>query len=173
VTGLVAGLMQALVPAHVIATISTALLAARVKLWPITGFANIGSVAAFAAGLAAGLAALGLGVGETRAGDVLLAATLLSGLAAAAALRVPRPIVGSMAFVVGLALGLDSPPDAISLREALLGLVGTWCAGVTLLVAALAVATPLPRLWNGIALRVAGSWLAAMAILVLALRWMA
>jgi hypothetical protein len=34
-----------------------------------------------------------------------------------------------------------------------------------------AVVTPLTRLWNGIALRVAGSWTAAIAILVLALRW--
>jgi urease accessory protein len=168
VTGLVGGLMQALVPAHVIAMISAALVAARANLWPIIGF-----VGTFAAGLAAGLAALGLGVGESAAGDVLLAATLLSGLAAAAALKVPSLVVGSTAFVVGLALGLDSPPDAISLHEAILGLIGTWCAGLTLLVATLAAAAPLARLWDGIALRVAGSWLAAMAILVLALRWLA
>jgi urease accessory protein len=160
--------MQVLVPAHVIAMISAALLATRAKLWPRIGF-----VAAFATGLAAGLAALGLGAGETTAEDVLWAATLLSGLAAAAALRVPSLLVGSTAFIVGLALGLDSPPDAISLREAILSLIGTWCAGLTLLVASLAVTTPLARLWNGIALRVVGSWLAAIAILVLALRWIA
>jgi urease accessory protein len=166
VTGLAGGLMQALLPAHAMAMISTALLASRASHWPGVGF-----VAAFAIGLGAGLAALPLGVGETPARDVLLGAALLGGLAAAAALPVPSLVVGSTAFVVGLALGLDSPPDAILLREAILGLLGTWCAGVTLLVVALAVATPLTRLWNGIALRVAGSWLAAMAILILALRW--
>jgi urease accessory protein len=74
-------------------------------------------------------------------------------------------------LAVGLALGLDSPPDAILLREAIFSLLGTWCAGVTLLVAALAVARRLARPWNGVALRVAGSWLAATAILALALRW--
>jgi urease accessory protein len=166
-TGFAGGLMQALLPAHVMATVSTALLSARATLWLGTGF-----VAAFSVGLAAGLAALALGVGETPARDVLLAAALLGGLAAAAALTVPESLVGSIAFVVGLALGLDSPPDAILLGQAVLGLIGTWCAGVTLLVAALALARTLVRLWNGVALRVAGSWLAAVAILVLALRWM-
>jgi urease accessory protein len=138
---------------------------------PDIGFLAIGLVATFAVGLAAGLAALGLGVGETPAGDVLLAAALLGGLAAAAALTVPSLVVGSTALVVGLALGLDSPPDAILLREAVRGMIGTWCAGVTLLVAALAAATPLARQWNGIPLRVAGSWIAATAMLVLAVRW--
>jgi hypothetical protein len=72
-----------------------------------------------------------------------------------------------VAFVVGCALGLDSPSDAVSLREAILGLIGTWCAGTALLVAA----TLLRRLGNGIALRVVGSWVDATAMLVLALRW--
>jgi urease accessory protein len=166
VSGLIGGLMQALLPAHLMATISTALLVARAGLWPGAGF-----VVAFAAGLAAGLAALVLGVGETPAGDVLLVAALLGGLATAGVPAVPRPVAGSAVFSVGIALGLDSPPDAILLRDAILGLIGTWCAAVMLLIASLAVATPLARLWNGIALRVAGSWIAAMAILVLALRW--
>jgi hypothetical protein len=39
------------------------------------------------------------------------------------------------------------------------------------LAAAVVVATPLARLWNGIVLRVAGSWIAAISMLVLALRW--
>jgi urease accessory protein len=166
VTGLVGGLMAALLPTHLIALIATALLAARAKLWP-----DIGFVAIFTVGLAAGLAALALGAGETAAVDVLLAAALLGGFAAAAALTVPGPAVRAMTMIVGLALGLDSPPDAILLRQALLGLVGTWCAGVTLMTATVAAATSLSRLWNGIALRVAGSWTAATAILVLALRW--
>jgi urease accessory protein len=166
VSGLAGGLMQTLLPAHLMAIISAALLGARAKLWPSIVF-----VAAFAVGLAAGLAALTLGVAETPAGDVLLAVALLSGLAAAAALAVPRSVVGLIAFIVGAALGLDSTPDAILLRNAIVGLVGTWCAGVTLLMAALAAATLLTRLWNGIVLRVAGSWIAATAMLVLALRW--
>jgi hypothetical protein len=114
VTGLFDGLIQALLPVHVMAVISTALLAARAKLWPHFGFA-----AAFAAGLAAGLAGLALGVEETPAQDVLLAAAFLGGLAAVTALNLPGAGVGSIAFMVGLALGLDSPPDAILLRDAM------------------------------------------------------
>jgi hypothetical protein len=166
VTGLVGGLMQALLPAHLMAIISAALLGACTKPWPSIIF-----LAAFAAGLAAGLAALTL-VGETPAGDVLLAVTFLNGLAAAMApAAVPRPVVGLIAFIVGAALGLDSPPDSILLRDAIVGLVGTWCAAMTLLVAVPAAATPLTRLWNGLVLRVVGSWIAATAMLVLALRW--
>jgi urease accessory protein len=168
VTGLIGGLMQAMLPVHVLAIISVALSAARARLWPGFGF-----VAAFAAGLAAGLATLAFGAGETSAADVLLAVVLLSGLATVAAVTVPRRVVESAAFIVGYGLGLDSPPDAILLRDAILSLVGTWCAGVTFLAAVFAAATPLARPANGIALRVAGSWIAATAILVLALRWAA
>jgi urease accessory protein len=168
VTGLIGGLMQAMLPVHVLAIISVALSAARARLWPGFGF-----VTAFAAGLAAGLATLAFGAGETSAADVLLAVVLLSGVATVAAVTVPRRVVESAAFVVGYGLGLDSPPDAILLRDAILSLVGTWCAGVTLLAAVFAAATPLARPANGIALRVAGSWIAATAILVLGLRWAA
>jgi hypothetical protein len=48
--------------------------------------------------------------------------------------------------VVGLAGGLDSPPDAISLREAILGLVGKVCAGIAaaaVMVGATAALAPL------------------------------
>jgi urease accessory protein len=160
------GLIQALLPAHVMAIISMGLLGARTKLWPCVGF-----VAAFAAGLASGLVALVFEVGETVSGDVLLTAALLSGLAAAAAFALPRRVAAATAFVVGCALGLDSPPDAILMREAILALGGTWFGGTTLLVTVLAAAMVLVRFWNGIVLRVAGSWLAAAAILFLAVRW--
>jgi hypothetical protein len=124
VTGLIGGLMQAMPPVHVLAIISVALSAARSRLWPGFGF-----VAAFAAGLAAGLVTLALGAGETSAADVLLAVVLLSSLAAVAAVTVPRRVVECAAFIVGYGLGLDSPPDAILLRDAILSLAGTWCPG--------------------------------------------
>jgi hypothetical protein len=117
-------MLLALRPAHVMAVISIALLAAPAHR---TG---------------------AFGVGESPADDVLVAAAFLGEVAA---LNMPRPVVGSITFVVGLALGLDSPSDAISLRDAVRGLVGTWWAGATLLAAAIATATPLARLWNGIA----------------------
>jgi hypothetical protein len=77
------------------------------------------------------------------------------------------------AVVVGCAVGLDSPPDAISLREAVWTLIGTGCGSVAALALMTGAAALIRRAGWAIALRVAGSWLAAIAVLVLALRWRA
>jgi urease accessory protein len=165
-TGLLGGVVQSLAPAHLMALISVALLAGRKPLRE-----RVALVGAFAAGLAAGLGALAAGAGETPAGDVLMVVAALCGLAAAAALHLPPGLPALLAIVVGLAGGLDSPPDAISLREAILGLIGTACTGIAALAIMVGVSAALAGVWQGIALRVAGSWIAAIAVLVLALRW--
>jgi urease accessory protein len=165
-TGWPAGVVQGFAPAHLLALIAAALLAG-----PAGFLERVGFVAAFAAGLAAGLGALAAGVGETAAGDVLIVAAMICGLAAAAALRLPTGLAELLSFIVGLATGLDSPPEAILLREAILGLIGTACGGIATMAVMVALSAVLGRIWQGIGLRVAGSWTAAIAILVLALRW--
>jgi|SRR5580700_895831 urease accessory protein len=154
-----------LAPAHVVALIGLGLLAGRSPVSKL--------IAAFAFGLAGGLGAIAWGMGETPASDVLLAAAALCGLLSAAGLTVPAWLVAPLALVSGVAFGLDSPPETISLRDAVLILVGTACGGVAALAAMAFAARAVVRLWHGIALRVAGSWIAAIAILVLALRWVA
>ncbi len=141
-TGLLGGAIQALAPAHVLALISVALLAGRSALRECAAI-----VAAFAAGLATGLGALAAGVGETPAADILLVVAALCGVAAAAALRLPSGVLALLAYVAGLAGGLDSPPDAISLREAVFSLIGTAGAGI----AAIAARLPCRRLWPAFA----------------------
>jgi urease accessory protein len=165
-SGLVGGIVLALGPAHLVALIGPALLAGRAGFWQ-----RAAVVAAFAVGLAAGLGALAAGIGETPAGDVLMVAAALCGLAAAMALPVPPAITAALAVVVGLAGGLDSPPDAITLREVVVSLIGTACGGIAAFAPLVAATGRLARMWQGIVLRVAGSWIAAIAILVLALRW--
>jgi urease accessory protein len=157
-----------LAPAHVLALIGLALVAGR-SARP----AAIGIVAAFALGLAGGLGAIAWGVGETPANDVLLAAAALCGVIAAIGFAAPVPAAAPLALAFGAAMGLDSPPEVIVLHEALLMLIGTACGGIASLAALALAAGALVRLWQGIALRVAGSWIAAIAILVLALRWAA
>jgi hypothetical protein len=76
-----------------------------------------------------------------------------------------------LAFVSGAALGLDSPPQSIFLREAVAMLIGTACGDIAMLAIVALAASAIARLWQGVVLRVAGSWTAAIAILVLALRW--
>jgi urease accessory protein len=156
-------------PAHVVALAGLGLIAGRSN--SLSAVAAI--VAAFAFGLAIGLGAVASGVGETPASDVLLAVAMLCGLAAASGVTAPTAIAAPVALASGVALGLDSPPDAIRLDEAVAALIGTACGGIAALVLIALLAFALARPWRGVVLRVAGSWIAAIAILVLALRWAA
>jgi len=167
--GIVAGLAHPIsTPAHVVALIGLGLIAGRNFLR--AGAAIIG---AFALGVAAGLGAIAWGVGETPASDVLLASAILCGLIAASGLTGPVSLAVPLALVSGLALGLDSPPESILLGEAVAMLIGTACGGIGALAMIAFVASTRARWREGIILRVAGSWVAAIAILVLALRWAA
>ena len=165
----VSGLLHPLsTPTHVVVLTSLSLIAGR-NFVP-AGAAIIG---AFALGLAAGLGAIAWGVGETPASDVLLASATLCGLIAASGITVPVPLAVPVALVSGSALGLDSPPQSILLGEAVATLIGTACGGIGALTVSAFAASQIARLRRGIVLRVAGSWVAAIAILVLALRWVA
>jgi urease accessory protein len=152
-----------LLPAHALALIGLAALAGSAKwcAW---------SIAAFAISLVGGLVAVAWGVGETPANYVLLGAAALCGLDTAALPRVPAWIAVVAAAVVGAAIGLDSPPEVISLRDAALMLAGVGCGGILTLALLAAIAAGAARLWQGVPLRVAGSWVTAIAVLVLALR---
>jgi urease accessory protein len=165
--GFAAGFVHPLLaPAHLVSLVGFGLLVARAAL---RGCVVVG--AAFALGLAGGLGAIAWGVGETPANDVLFAAAGVCGATAALGIAVPVWLVVSAALIIGCAVGLDSPPDAISLREAVWTLIGTG-GGAAAVLALMTAAAALIR-WAGwaIALRVAGSWLAAVAVLVLAVRW--
>ncbi len=159
-----AGLLHPLsAPAHALALIALATLAGSAKQ-------RSGTVAAFTFGLVGGLAAIAGGVGETPANDVLLAAAAICGFATAVLPRVPTSIAVVSAPVVGAALGLDSPPEVISLCDAALMLAGVGCGGIAAFTFLAAIAAVAARLWQGVPLRVAGSWIAAIAVLVMALR---
>lgn len=161
------GFLRPLVtPGHVIALFSLGLVAGRNTLSGITTI-----VAVFALGLAIGLGALASGIGETPAGDVLLASAALCGLTAASGVRAPVALAAPIALALGAALGLDSPPEVIRLGEAVAMLIGTACGGVAALAVIALLALTMAGRWQGIVLRVAGSWIAAIAILALAVRW--
>jgi len=167
VVSFVSGLLQpVLAPAHFISLLGLGLVAGRTVV-----SAQVQTLAAFACGLVGGLGAIAWGIGETPANDVLVAMAALCGLIAATGISVSIWFAAPVALVSGAALGFDSPPDAILLREAMLMLIGTACGGIAVLTAIGTAASALSRPWHGIATRVAGSWIAAIAILVLALRW--
>jgi urease accessory protein len=167
--GIVDGLVHPVsTPAHVVALTGLGLIAGR-------NFLSAGAtiVAALGLGLVVGLGAIAWGVGETPASDALLASATLCGLIAASGVTAPVSLAVPVALVSGVALGLDSPPQSIRLSEAVATLIGTACGGIGALAMIAFSAFAIGRLGQGIALRVAGSWIAAIAILVLALRWAA
>jgi hydrogenase/urease accessory protein HupE len=161
---LLAGLLHPLtLPAHVLALVALALLIGAQRAWL--------SLAAFALGLAGGLAAIALGTGETPALDILLAATALAGGLVALAQPLPAAGTAGIAAIAGATLGLDSPPEAISIAAATAMLIGTGIGACLALILIAIFANLLAREWQRIGLRIIGSWMAASAILVLALRF--
>src|SRR5262252_760657 len=156
VEGFVRGLLYpVLAPAHFMSLLGLGLIAGR------DVFVQLPTLAAFASGLAGGLGAIAWGIGETPANDVLVAMAALCGLIAATGISVSIWFAAPVALVSGAALGFDSPPDAILLREAMLMLIGTACGGIAVLTAIGTAASALSRPWHGIATRVTGSWIAA------------
>jgi hypothetical protein len=77
----------------------------------------------------------------------------------------------ALAAMTGLSIGFDSPPDTPSVEVANLMLLGTGLGAALLTVTATAVAARIDRPGARIAARVVGSWIAASAILVLAVQW--
>jgi hydrogenase/urease accessory protein HupE len=170
-SGLASGLLHPLLlPAHTLALLSYGLL---IAVQPAERRAL--SVAAFVLGLAAGLIAIALAVGQTSAGDVLLATAGLAGSLVALGRPIPALACAPLAAVAGMALGLDSPPEAISISVATLTLIGTGIGASVALALIVVAASYLVGVRKGlvphIGVRILGSWIAASAVLVLALHF--
>jgi urease accessory protein len=170
-SGFVAGLLHPVaLPAHALALLALGLLIGQQ-----TVARRVVSLAAFAIALAAGLTAIASGVGQTAAADVLLATAFASGALAALALPLPAPVCAPLAAIAGVTLGLDSPPEAVSLAVATTMLIGTGLGASLVLFVFVSGASYLAGVrewgWARIGGRILGSWIAASAILVLALRF--
>jgi hypothetical protein len=163
-SGVIAGLLHPLtVPAQALALLAAGLLVGQQR-------GLVLPLAVFAVGVTTGLATIAFAARQTFSADVLLATAGSAG--ALVALAQPVPAASTLvAGVSGIALGLDSPPQAISLTVAAQMLVGT-AVGAWLALAVVVTCTRgLMRAWQGIGVRILGSWVAASAILVLALRF--
>jgi urease accessory protein len=128
----------------------------------------------FGGSLAAGLFAISLGTGATPAEAVLVFITFLLGVSLAAAWSPPRPAAAILAGGAGLAIGLDSPPQAITLAEGNAMLAGTEL-GACLVLAIIAFAGRFATHKSArlrittLGVRIVGSWIAASAMLFLAM----
>jgi urease accessory protein len=170
-SGFVTGFSHPLaLPAHVLALLALGLLIGQQTPGP-----RVYAWAAFVIGLAAGLAAIAFGIRQTSAADVLLATAFASGVLAAVAHPLPTFACAVIAAVAGVTLGLDSPPEAVSIDVATAMLIGTGFGGSLALAVIVAgtsyFTSPQAWIWARIGGRILGSWIAASAILVLAVRF--
>ena len=152
-----------IVPAHLLLLISFGLLLGQ----HAPRLSRLGW-AAFVLALWAALAG-----GYAMEATVALPALLLVALFAAAFVILDRPFAAPFAALIGIAaglgIGLDSMPETASGRQAWLGLIGSGIGAVLILSYVGGFVAALGRPWHRIGIRVAGSWVAASALIVLTL----
>jgi urease accessory protein len=125
---------------------------------------------AYAVAVLLGLGAITMAYVPRLTEERLLAFAVITGLLVALSRPLPQELGVLLAAALGISLALDSPPEALSLMEANLTSVGTALGAVLLLLALQQGTSLLRHHWQRIGARIAGSWIAAAAILVLALR---
>ena len=163
-TAFLGGAMQFFIPSQLLAVVALGLIAGQeAQRFPLA------ALAAIAIGLIAGSIAVASAVRDNPASlGLLLLAITASGLVVLA-YPVSNWLVGVMAFAVGSALPLNAPPHEITISNAVASQIGFAVAAmaVVALVMTIVLLARLP--WQRIGIRIAGSWIAASAILVLAL----
>lgn len=123
----------------------------------------------FALGLVTGALAIAAAVRDPPAAIVLLAVAASAGIIVATAWQPPLSASALLAFVGGAALALNAPPQAITLADAMASQLATGLGAVIAFVVVSMLAAAARQPWHAIALRIVASWIAASAILVLAL----
>jgi urease accessory protein len=166
VTGFFGGFLHPFfVPAHIMAVLSMGFLIGRQPSGAQVALALFGI--ALVAGFVANLAS----VSTARAEDVVLVSAAICGALVALAALVPIILLGLVTAITGFAMGLDSSPDGIEGRQLLLSFAGSAVGAMVAALIATGIAATREVEWQRIGLRVTGSWIAAGAIMVLALRF--
>lgn len=159
-----------LVPAHLLLLIAAGLLVGQRGLkqneMSLYGFLLAASFGLVATRLATPIFVFAGGLER-----VLLTCTALTGVLVALRAPLPRAACLLLGVIVGLLIGLDSAQEVLVGRDGVVALMGT-ALGLNLLFwYPLCISDALrDTSWPQIGVRVAGSWLAASALLVLALR---
>ena len=100
----------------------------------------------------------------------LLVGAAVTGVLVALSIPLPLAAYVALAALLGLMVGIDSAQDDLSGRGRLAALLGTCVSAYLLLLYAMVFADFFTRReWQRIGLRIAGSWVAASALLVLSL----
>ena len=163
--GVVGGILHALL----ILEHGLSLLALGLALGQWEQSARRAGITIFAVAPACGLVAAAFALAESLAADVLLGATGILGLLVVT-MWTPTYLVWSLAAIAGLTIGLDSRPEVASNEEAIRMLLGSGLGAAVSLTIVAEVSFLLRSNAQRIVARVMGSWITAIAILVLSLR---
>lgn len=166
VSGFSGGLLHALlVPAHALTLIALGLLAGT-----FAARSRIALLAVFAAAAIAGLCLIAMAYSAMQAETLILWLGASIGLLLAADFVPPFPVAALLTVAIAGAMIFDSVPAVLTVQETALALTGTTLAGIGLVAATAWISGTLPVRVRVLARRIAGSWIAASAIMVLALR---
>lgn len=154
-----------LVLSHALALISLGLLAGVQR--PSIRLLLLGY---FVAGMILAFAMVSFAFAGDRAELAVLAWAAIAGLVLAARPRAPIAITASLAILIGGSVLFDSVPPVPSVSGTVLALSGTALVATAIVAIVAYASAALPAFWPRIGVRIAGSWIAASAILVLALR---
>jgi hypothetical protein len=125
----------------------------------------------FAAGLLTGAILIAFALRDSPAAIAPLVLAAIAGLTVAIGRPLPALISGVLSFATSSALTLNAPPQTVTIPAAVAAQLGTGIAALAALGLVALVATKAQDGWRRIGIRIAGSWIAASAILVLALRF--
>jgi hypothetical protein len=160
VSAAIDGLALALQPTNLLALVALGLLAGR-----------HGGIIVFMIGLLIGSLAIASALREPPAALALLAIAATAGVIVATGWSPPLPITVVLLVAGGSALAMNSPPQATAIAFAIASQIATGVGAVVIVAGIALIASAANRAWQHVALRIVGSWIAASAILVLALRF--
>lgn len=155
-----------LTPAHLIALLSFAILLGlhhrRYTLF---------SLLIFIIGITAGLLLTRFYQTDINFELVLLAASALMGIAIAIKVKLHLALLLILASIIGISIGLDSEViiiPGLKASAAYFNMLGTLLSITFLVCVSTIITLLLNQLWNGLILRILGSWVFASSLMVLA-----
>jgi urease accessory protein len=150
-----------LVPAEMLAVVSVGLL-----LGSNGSMACRAGVPAFGIGVSAGLAiAQAITIPALLFSALPLAAAAIAAALLIVGVRIPRAISVPVALAAGVAVGMDATPDAGDASSILVASAATVLASTAAVLVIAALVLDRKQPWLSIAVRVAGSWIVACALL--------
>ena len=154
-----------LIPAHGLALVALGCLCGALNVR-----ARLRVIAIFVAVAAVCIVLVTMAFSAVNAELIVLSLAGFAGLLLATGLRMPLAMLVVLAICVAGALTFDSVPALLSAQDTILSLAGTIIAATFLFAAITFLSGAGPQVWRRIGIRILGSWIAASAIMVLALR---